>query len=97
MAIGEVYDTKAIARDFQSVQLEKLQNILKSAGPKDVLKKVINTNFGKHGLHIIRCTSKGRIILISNLYRLWSFTFGACHIACSLGSKFEGSDGYGYS
>ncbi|CAM0135522.1 hypothetical protein VKS41_005168 [Umbelopsis sp. WA50703] len=45
MAIGEVYDTKAIARDFQSVQLEKLQNILKSAGPKDVLKKVINTNF----------------------------------------------------
>ncbi|KAJ2961396.1 hypothetical protein NQZ79_g3433 [Umbelopsis isabellina] len=45
MAIGEIYDTKTIARDFQSVQLEKLQNVLKSAGPKDVLKKVINTNF----------------------------------------------------
>ncbi|KAG2177194.1 hypothetical protein INT43_007851 [Umbelopsis isabellina] len=45
MAIGEVYDTKAIARDFQSVQLEKLQSVLKAAGPKDYLKKVINTNF----------------------------------------------------
>ncbi|KAH8552205.1 hypothetical protein BGW37DRAFT_424420 [Umbelopsis sp. PMI_123] len=45
MAIGEIYDTKAIARDFQSVQLEKLQGVLRAAGPKDVLKKVINTNF----------------------------------------------------
>ncbi|KAG2182712.1 hypothetical protein INT44_005692 [Umbelopsis vinacea] len=45
MAIGEIYDAKSIARDFQSVQLEKLQTVLRAAGPKDVLKKVINTNF----------------------------------------------------
>lgn len=49
MAIGEIYDAKSIARDFQSVQLEKLQTVLRAAGPKDVLKKVINTNFGKFG------------------------------------------------
>lgn len=47
MAINEIYDTKTIARDFQSVQLEKLQTVLRAAGPKDVLKKVINTNFGE--------------------------------------------------
>jgi len=45
MAINEIYDTQTIARDFQPVQLEKVQSVLRAAGPKDVLKKVINTNF----------------------------------------------------
>lgn len=47
MAVGEIYDIAALTRNFEPIQKEKLIEVLKNAGPKDVLKKVVNTGFGK--------------------------------------------------
>ncbi|RUS25089.1 hypothetical protein BC938DRAFT_472636, partial [Jimgerdemannia flammicorona] len=45
MAVGEIYDTQMVARDFQAATAERLQEVLKKAGPKDVLKKLLNSAF----------------------------------------------------
>ncbi|KAF9213412.1 hypothetical protein BGZ59_005383 [Podila verticillata] len=45
MAVGEIYDIGALTRNFEPIQKEKLIEVLKNAGPKDVLKKVVNTGF----------------------------------------------------
>ena len=47
MAVGEIYDIAALTRNFEPIRKEKLIEVLKNAGPKDVLKKVVNTGFGK--------------------------------------------------
>ncbi|KAF9434513.1 hypothetical protein BGZ76_007890 [Entomortierella beljakovae] len=43
MAVGETYDISALTRSFEPIQKEHLVEVLKSAGPKDILKKVLNT------------------------------------------------------
>ncbi|KAG0033921.1 hypothetical protein BGZ82_005920 [Podila clonocystis] len=45
MAVGEIYDIGALTRNFEPIQKEKLIEVLRNAGPKDVLKKVVNTGF----------------------------------------------------
>ncbi|KAG0340587.1 hypothetical protein BG004_006345 [Podila humilis] len=45
MAVGEIYDISALTRNFEPISKEKLIKVLTSAGPKDVLKKIINTSF----------------------------------------------------
>ncbi|KAF9346640.1 hypothetical protein BGX26_001841 [Mortierella sp. AD094] len=43
MAVGEIYDVGALTRSFEPIQKENLIEVLKAAGPKDILKKVLNT------------------------------------------------------
>ncbi|KAI7818715.1 fibronectin-binding protein A N-terminus-domain-containing protein [Gamsiella multidivaricata] len=43
MAVGETYDIGALTRSFEPIQKEHLVEVLKSAGPKDILKKILNT------------------------------------------------------
>ncbi|KAF9189935.1 hypothetical protein BGZ51_009147 [Haplosporangium sp. Z 767] len=43
MAVGEIYDVGALTRSFEPIQKEHLVEVLKSAGPKDILKKILNT------------------------------------------------------
>ncbi|RUS19639.1 LOW QUALITY PROTEIN: hypothetical protein BC937DRAFT_87165 [Endogone sp. FLAS-F59071] len=47
MAVGELYNTETVARDFQEITATRLQEVLKKAGPKDVLKKFLNSSFGR--------------------------------------------------
>ncbi|KAF9954278.1 hypothetical protein BGZ72_004711 [Mortierella alpina] len=43
MAVGETYDIGALTRSFEPIQKEHLLEVLKAAGPKDILKKILNT------------------------------------------------------
>ncbi|KAF9106296.1 hypothetical protein BGX27_009240 [Mortierella sp. AM989] len=43
MAVGEIYDVEALTRSFEPIQKRNLVEVLKAAGPKDILKKVLNT------------------------------------------------------
>ncbi|KAF9281020.1 hypothetical protein BGZ68_006891 [Mortierella alpina] len=43
MAVGETYDVGALTRSFEPIQKEHLLEVLKAAGPKDILKKILNT------------------------------------------------------
>ncbi|KAG0261714.1 hypothetical protein BG011_000741 [Mortierella polycephala] len=43
MAVGETYDVGALTRNFEPIQKEHLVEVLKAAGPKDILKKILNT------------------------------------------------------
>ncbi|KAF9407207.1 hypothetical protein BGZ94_002787 [Podila epigama] len=45
MAVGEIYDISALTRNFEPIRKETLIEVLQKAGPKDVLKKVVNTAF----------------------------------------------------
>ncbi|KAI8354448.1 fibronectin-binding protein A N-terminus-domain-containing protein [Mortierella sp. GBAus27b] len=44
MAVGETYDVGALTRNFEPITKERLVEALKTAGPKDILKKVLNIN-----------------------------------------------------
>ncbi|KAG0266612.1 hypothetical protein DFQ27_009619 [Actinomortierella ambigua] len=44
MAVGEIYDVSKFTRTFQPVDKENVTNYLKKAGPKDMLKKLLNSN-----------------------------------------------------
>ncbi|GJJ79047.1 hypothetical protein EMPS_11406 [Entomortierella parvispora] len=43
MAVGETYDIGALTRSFEPIQKNQLVDVLKAAGPKDILKKILNT------------------------------------------------------
>ncbi|KAG0372123.1 hypothetical protein BGX24_000699 [Mortierella sp. AD032] len=43
MAVGETYDVGALTRSFEPIQKEHLIQVLQEAGPKDILKKILNT------------------------------------------------------
>ncbi|KAF8971959.1 hypothetical protein BGZ46_010228, partial [Entomortierella lignicola] len=43
MAVGEKYDVGALTRSFEPIQKENLIEVLRAAGPKDILKKILNT------------------------------------------------------
>ncbi|KAG0276904.1 hypothetical protein BGZ95_006853 [Linnemannia exigua] len=43
MAVGETYDIGALTRSFEPIQKEHLIQVLQEAGPKDILKKILNT------------------------------------------------------
>jgi len=43
MAVGETYDIGALTRSFEPIQKEQLVDVLRAAGPKDILKKILNT------------------------------------------------------
>ncbi|KAK9767340.1 hypothetical protein K7432_002958 [Basidiobolus ranarum] len=45
MVVGEIYDTKAVAREFTSMDRERLSEVVEKAGPKDTLKKLLNACF----------------------------------------------------
>ncbi|KAI8380498.1 fibronectin-binding protein A N-terminus-domain-containing protein [Choanephora cucurbitarum] len=45
MAVGEIYNIKTILNDFEKVQEDQLRTALRSAGPKDNLKKILNIKF----------------------------------------------------
>lgn len=47
MAVGEIYNVKSVLSDFQKVDADQLRAALRSAGPKDTLKKLLNFKFGK--------------------------------------------------
>ncbi|KAI8382378.1 fibronectin-binding protein A N-terminus-domain-containing protein [Blakeslea trispora] len=61
MAVGEVYNVKTVLNDFEKVQEDQLRNALRSAGPKDNLKKILNIKF-EYGPAMIE-----HIILQANL------------------------------
>ncbi|KAF9354639.1 hypothetical protein BGX34_010898 [Mortierella sp. NVP85] len=42
MAVGEIYDVGALTRNFEPITKEHLVATLQTAGPKDILKKVLN-------------------------------------------------------
>lgn len=46
MAVGEIYNVQTAVSDFQKVDVEQLKTVLRSAGPKDNLKKILNIKFG---------------------------------------------------
>ncbi|KAG0045096.1 hypothetical protein BGZ83_009655 [Gryganskiella cystojenkinii] len=43
MAVGETYDISALTRSFEPIRKDQLVDVLKAAGPKDILKKILNT------------------------------------------------------
>ncbi|KAG0288621.1 hypothetical protein BGZ96_007604 [Linnemannia gamsii] len=43
MAVGEIYDVGALTRSFEPIHKEHLVQVLQEAGPKDILKKILNT------------------------------------------------------
>ncbi|KAI9333487.1 fibronectin-binding protein A N-terminus-domain-containing protein, partial [Pilaira anomala] len=45
MAVGEIYNVKSVLSDFQKVDADQLRAALRSAGPKDTLKKLLNFKF----------------------------------------------------
>ncbi|KAI9483824.1 MAG: fibronectin-binding protein A N-terminus-domain-containing protein [Benjaminiella poitrasii] len=45
MAVGEIYNVKTVLNDFERVSADQLVTALKSAGPKDNLKKILNIKF----------------------------------------------------
>ncbi|KAI7904244.1 uncharacterized protein BX663DRAFT_431769 [Cokeromyces recurvatus] len=61
MAVDEIYNVKTVLNDFEKVTADQLRTALKSAGPKDNLKKLLNIKF-EYGPAMIE-----HIILESNL------------------------------
>lgn len=54
MAVGDTYDVQRALPDFPKIEFNKLQSVLRNAGPKDTLKKVLNISYGKVGsLHSV--------------------------------------------
>lgn len=47
IAVGEIYNVQTVLTDFEKVQVDQLRTALRSAGPKDTLKKLLNIKFGK--------------------------------------------------
>lgn len=47
IAVGEIYNIQTVLTDFEKVQVGQLRTALRSAGPKDTLKKLLNIKFGK--------------------------------------------------
>ncbi|KAI8147504.1 fibronectin-binding protein A N-terminus-domain-containing protein [Fennellomyces sp. T-0311] len=45
MAVGETYNIQQALSDFSKVEVGKLQQVLRNAGPKDTLKKVLNVAY----------------------------------------------------
>jgi hypothetical protein len=50
-AVGEIYNVQTVLTDFEKVQVDQLQTALRSAGPKDTLKKLLNIKFGMGNWH----------------------------------------------
>lgn len=46
IAVGEIYNVKTVLTDFEKVKEDELRLALRSAGPKDTLKKLLNIKFG---------------------------------------------------
>lgn len=47
MAVGDTYDVQRALPDFPKIEFSNLQSVLRNAGPKDALKKVLNVSYGK--------------------------------------------------
>jgi predicted ribosome quality control (RQC) complex YloA/Tae2 family protein len=47
IAVGEIYNVKTVLSDFEKVKEDDLRTALRTAGPKDTLKKLLNIKFGK--------------------------------------------------
>ncbi|KAI8050062.1 fibronectin-binding protein A N-terminus-domain-containing protein [Thamnidium elegans] len=45
VAVGEIYNIKTVLNDFEKVDVDQLRIALRSAGPKDTLKKLLNIKF----------------------------------------------------
>ena len=45
-AVGEIYNVDTVLTDYKRVEMEELRTALRSAGPKDSLKKLLNVKFG---------------------------------------------------
>lgn len=45
IAVGEIYNVKTVLTDFEKVKEDELRLALRSAGPKDTLKKLLNIKF----------------------------------------------------
>lgn len=45
VAVGEIYNVQTVLTDFEKVQVDQLRSALRSAGPKDTLKKLLNIKF----------------------------------------------------
>ncbi|KAK4518124.1 uncharacterized protein ATC70_001475 [Mucor velutinosus] len=45
IAVGEIYNVQTVLTDFEKVQVDQLRTALRSAGPKDTLKKLLNIKF----------------------------------------------------
>ncbi|KAF7728253.1 hypothetical protein EC973_006534 [Apophysomyces ossiformis] len=45
MAVGDIYNVDTALRDFSRIEANQLQAVLRKAGPKDPLKKVLNIAF----------------------------------------------------
>ncbi|KAI7860665.1 hypothetical protein BDC45DRAFT_429820 [Circinella umbellata] len=45
MAVGDTYNIQTAVRDFEKFDPEKLQQVLRSTGPKQTLKKVLTINY----------------------------------------------------
>ncbi|KAG0005805.1 hypothetical protein BGZ65_010109 [Modicella reniformis] len=43
LRVGETYDISALTRNFEPISRDHLVDVLKAAGPKDILKKILNT------------------------------------------------------
>lgn len=50
IAVGEIYNAQTVLTGFERVQKDQLQAALRSAGPKDTLKKLLNIKFGMSSL-----------------------------------------------
>lgn len=65
MVVGETYQISKALQDFQQVDVDNLRQVLRNAGPKDNLKKVLNVAYGKNTL-----LAYG-FIYWHALYRIW--------------------------
>lgn len=45
MAVGDTYDVQRALPDFPKIEFSNLQSVLRNAGPKDALKKVLNVSY----------------------------------------------------
>lgn len=50
MVVGETYQISKALQDFQQVGVDNLRQVLRNAGPKDNLKKLLNVAYGKNTL-----------------------------------------------
>lgn len=65
MAVGDTYDVQRALPDFPKIEFSKLQSVLRNAGPKDTLKKVLNISYGKieslHPMHVQHTKDGSRV------------------------------------
>lgn len=88
MAVGETYQISKALQDFQEVDVDKLRQVLRNAGPKDNLKKVLNVAYGNEHLTLHFCGSID--IDIHILYRIWPGYDWAHYSLGKSQSKHEG-------